>query len=64
MPRVYGHGLVGEGAPHDEQRHRVGRWSVTAGEGRGLCQCGALSSVLLSANQRKAWHRQHKAEQA
>jgi hypothetical protein len=74
--RVTGHGLVGEGAPHavpgchalpcsgerDDEPVRVGNYSSTGGWGHGLCQCGATSPHLSSANQRKAWHVGHKAE--
>lgn len=31
-------------------------------DGHGKCSCGALSGLLPSNNQRKAWHRLHKAE--
>ena len=59
-----GHGLLFEGAPH-----AVDRWGKVVrtnpfgvgGVGRGVCRCGAMSDMLDSANQRKAWHRAHKA---
>ena len=57
--QVHGHTLRSEGAPHREDRSRIG-WNGTAGKGRGLCSCGALSDVLPSASQRKQWHREHK----
>lgn len=60
---VPGHTLVGEGAPHDNRGYRIGHWSLgVSGCGRGRCSCGALSPVMQSANQRKQWHREHKAE--
>jgi hypothetical protein len=62
MTRVAGHGLMGEGAPYDDNLMRRGWWASTGGEGRARCQCGAVSEVLSSASARKAWHRQHKAE--
>lgn len=61
------HGLWFEGAPHDAYGHRIvsnGGWAGTGGPGRAACRCGALSPVLPSANQRKAWHREHKAQAA
>ena len=65
-PRVTGHGLAHEGAPHDDNGNRIGTrspWGIgTGGPGRARCACGALSDVLPSAPQRKAWHRHHKTE--
>lgn len=55
------HGLWYEGAPHDDRGHRTNGVGVS-GDGRAKCRCGAMSEVLPSANQRKAWHRTHKAE--
>lgn len=59
--RVPGHGLIAEGAPHNDngQRSNLGG---TAGWGRGLCTCGATSDHVHSARQRRAWHDQHKEE--
>lgn len=61
------HGLLFEGAPHDEKGHRIvygraGSYQGVGGEGRGKCRCGKLSEVLPSAYKRKAWHKLHKAE--
>jgi hypothetical protein len=55
---VPGHGLAFEGAPFDHEGNRI---SIRRGSGRGKCSCGLLSENLTSANARKAWHRQHKA---
>jgi hypothetical protein len=60
--RVTGHTLRFEGAAYDDHGRRI-TGGTTAGTGRGRCSCGTLSEVLDSANQRRAWHRQHKAEQ-
>lgn len=64
MTRLAGHSLVHEGAAHDEEGQRIRQhWSVNAaGVGRGKCSCGALSDVLPSGGQRKAWHKAHKEE--
>ena len=67
--RVPGHALQCEGAPHVmSETGRVIRtynsWGGIGGHGRGLCECGAMSDLLDSAHQRKAWHRQHKANVA
>lgn len=56
-----GHGLIAEGAPHDDNGKRNNLGGV-AGWGRGLCSCGDMSEHLHSARQRRAWHNQHKAE--
>lgn len=59
-----GHGLLCEGAAHlvnqRGQLVRVDPYGV-GGYGRGVCRCGAMSDILDSGNQRKAWHRAHKA---
>lgn len=58
-----GHGLIREGAPfRDDGSMMIARSHGTGGTGRGMCSCGALSEVLTSGNQRKAWHRKHKDE--
>lgn len=64
MARITGHGLIREGAAHDDNGDLDTRtWVVnTSGAGRGKCQCGALSEVLPSGNARRAWHKVHKAE--
>ena len=63
MRAIKGHGLAGEGAPHDAEGKRIFKdiWSVgTGGEGRGKCSCGELSEVLPSGGARKRWHKTHK----
>jgi hypothetical protein len=61
--RLKGHNLIGEGAPFNEFGARKGTsWVRTSGVGRAKCSCGALSDELDSANKRKQWHRDHKAE--
>ena len=57
---VKGHGLMYEGAPHDENGDRAGYRGVS-GVGRAFCKCRAKSPILPSANQRQQWHREHKA---
>jgi hypothetical protein len=64
--RVAGHTLRAEGAPHvvTETGATARVWNGyggIGGYGRGLCSCGAMSGLLDSAHQRKAWHRRHKA---
>ena len=64
MSLVKGHALVAEGAAFDKEgdsTKRV-RYGTVAGRGRALCECGSVSPRLDSANQRKKWHREHKAE--
>lgn len=55
------HGLQFEGAPHDEQGHRIG-WRGTSGTGRAKCACNWLSEVHVSGAARKQAHRQHKID--
>jgi hypothetical protein len=59
-----GHALQREGAAFQAVGGRWERidWRSPAGTGRALCECGAVSDVLPSANKRKAWHRAHKSE--
>lgn len=61
--RLSGHTLRYEGAPFSADGTLIydGMHVGTSGEGRAKCSCGALSPVLSSGAQRKAWHRQHKA---
>lgn len=54
--RIAGHGLIGEGIPHDDNGE-----PVASSEGRALCRCGARSDVRKSTAARKRWHREHKA---
>lgn len=56
--RVSGHELQREGQPIEAPLYTRG----TGGKGRAKCSCGAKSPVLPSANKRKEWHRQHKAD--
>lgn len=49
----------------DQEVNRIDtgfRNSTASGEGRALCECGALSEELPSRNKRAAWHRAHKTE--
>lgn len=64
MARLTGHGLISEGAPHDDAGVYSGGGGIirTSGPGRAKCECGALSEYLPSANARKQWHRDHKAQ--
>jgi hypothetical protein len=64
VTRIAGHALRHEGAPFDRDGHLIysGGFISSSGVGRARCECGTMSEVLQSANQRKAWHRQHKAE--
>jgi hypothetical protein len=59
MTRVVGHALRHEGAPFDRDGKLIhgGGFIHTSGVGRARCECGAMSEMLQSANQRKAWHR-------
>lgn len=58
---VKGHTLVTEGAPFaiDENQQVVKVRDGTMG--RGLCSCGAMSDIVAFRNERKQWHREHKA---
>lgn len=63
--RLSGHELQYEGAPYRLEGRRAVRidssyYATRAGEGRGLCSCGAYSKVLPSAAARKRWHAEHK----
>ena len=55
---VKGHGLLREGAAHDEAGNYHG---ISMYVGYGFCECGARSSLLESTAARKRWHREHKA---
>lgn len=58
---MIGHGLVGEGAPHNSDGIRLPKaWGGVAGGGHAKCACGEVSPDLSSGNARKAWHREHK----
>lgn len=56
--RVVGHELMGEGAPYDGVT-RLNNGGI-GGYGRARCTCGLLSGPMLTAGDRKAWHRVHK----
>ena len=61
---VKGHGLVSEGAAHDEKGNYAGSYEWLSGRGLsgyGFCSCGARSSLLASTAARKRWHNEHKA---
>ena len=60
--RLSGHMLIREGAPFNLSRKYIGVGWSSSGRGRGLCTCHELSDELNTANERKAWHRTHKAE--
>ena len=57
--RHLGHSLVAQGAPHSDDGHRLTPRSKVLGEGRGKCQCGALSPPTGSVSARRRWHREH-----
>lgn len=64
--RVGGHSLFNEGAAYMRPDYPGVGWervimNSVAGEGVGLCTCGAASEILESGNARKKWHRDHKA---
>ena len=54
-----GHGLVGEGAAHNDDGTRR-KWNTTGGAGRAKCACGWLSEPAESGAERKRMHRSHK----
>lgn len=58
--KIKGHALVREGAAFD--MHGMPAWhGTTAGTGRAMCECGALSEELPSGAARRQWHRrEHK----
>lgn len=61
--RIAGHALLREGLPYDDQgRYPLSSQGEKQQQGRAKCSCGALSPNLPSGAQRKAWHREHKAE--
>lgn len=62
VPRISGHGLVSEGAAHEDRDGHASQ--VRKYAGFAVCQCGARSPVLPSGAQRKQWHREHKIEVA
>lgn len=60
-----GHALQAEGAAFVVNDRgiivRARRSLGVGGYGRAWCECGDLSPLLDSGNQRKQWHRDHKA---
>lgn len=56
---MIGHGLVGEGAAHNDDGTRR-KWNTTGGPGRAMCACGWLSEPAESGAERKRMHRSHK----
>lgn len=56
---MIGHGLVGEGAAHNDDGTRR-KWNTTGGPGRAMCACGWLSEPAESGAERKRLHRSHK----
>ena len=62
---IAGHALANEGAAYTAEGEyaRTDRyWIVTAGQGYGKCECGAISPKAGGRKYRREWHRQHKAE--
>jgi hypothetical protein len=57
--RLAGHSLFGEGGPDTLEGEPL---LLKYYSGRGKCSCGAVSEILPSTTQRRAWHRQHKAD--
>lgn len=57
--RVSGHTLRSEGRAFTSEG-KLPPYRTYLGHGK--CSCGALSPELNSDGQRKAWHREHKAE--
>ncbi len=58
--RLPGHGLYREGWPVISPDHAYG-WKPAqhrADIGRALCECGEMSEPLMSAAERKRWHRE------
>lgn len=61
--RLAGHSLRSEGKPFEVTPGGaiVRRTGYRSYWGLGLCSCGATSTQLKSNEQRKQWHRDHKA---
>lgn len=59
--RLAGHELRHDGAPHDAEGRVIPPGTITGGDGRALCSCGASSQVMVSGTRRRQWHREHKA---
>jgi len=63
---VKGHGLLREGAAHDENENYLGHYTNRIGggvsvNGYGFCSCGIRSPRLESTAARRRWHNAHKA---
>lgn len=57
------HTLKSDGAPFNEKGNRINPVG-TAGDGRAMCACGALSDPLPTRAARKTWHAEHKGAPA
>lgn len=58
-----GHALAREGAAYTaegEYARGTDYWIVTAGQGHGKCECGALSPEVGGRKYRRNWHVEHK----
>ena len=57
---VPGHTIMGNGAAYTPSGTRL-NYNSTGGWGSALCSCGATSPTYPTRDQRRSWHRQHKA---
>jgi hypothetical protein len=61
MARITGHDLMCDGAPYDDTGHLTAlRLWKPDNQGRGRCECGAMSDWLPSDTARKDWHWGHR----
>ena len=60
-PRLDGHTIEINGAPHASDGSRIVLARGAHATGRGKCSCLAMSSVLETGAARRSWHRTHKA---
>lgn len=61
--RLPGHSLTSEGKPFawsDVSGRYVRTYPAHEKQGRGLCECGEVSPVMISDAARKRWHTAHK----
>lgn len=58
--RIPGHALYGLGMAHNDRGGGI--WRGDTANGRGKCECSALSPWLPSNTARQQWHREHKAD--